>query len=62
MKIGPRPAGDRLTPEDDTLLPTMICSKTPRAMIARKLKRSPAAITKRIIILKKRTAPERPVP
>jgi hypothetical protein len=58
MKIGPRPAGDRWTPEDDTLLLALIGSKMKRAMIARKMKRSVAAISKRTTLLKRKPAAE----
>ena len=54
MKIGPRPKGDPWTEEDERLLLALIASKTTKAMIARKLKRSIAAINKRMSILKKK--------
>jgi hypothetical protein len=55
MRIGPRPATfERWTAEDEVLLQAMLDAKTALDLIARKLKRSRAAIEKRIIILRKK--------
>jgi hypothetical protein len=54
MRLGPHPAGERWTAEDDALLLSLIDSKTARDLIARKLKRSRLAIEKRIYILRKK--------
>jgi hypothetical protein len=56
MRIGPRPAGERWTAEDEALLQTMLDAKTNRDLIARKLKRSRLAIERRIFILRKKRA------
>jgi hypothetical protein len=52
--IGPRPAGQRWTPAEDAQLLAALDSKTDRASIARKLKRTVSAIAKRRSILSKR--------
>jgi hypothetical protein len=52
--IGPRPAGQRWTPAEDAQLLALLDSKTDRALIARKLKRTESAIAKRRSILSKR--------
>ena len=52
--IGPRPAGRRWTPAEDAQLLALLDSKTDRALIARKLKRTESAIAKRRSILSKR--------
>jgi len=52
--IGPRPAGQRWTPAEDAQLLALLASKTDRASIARKLKRTVSAIVKRWVILNKR--------
>jgi hypothetical protein len=49
MKLGPRPLGRPWTPADDEQLLALIASKTE---IARKLKRTMAAIRKRKTVLK----------
>jgi hypothetical protein len=54
MKLGPRPAGRPWTPADDAQLLTLLDSKMDRALIARKLKRTAAAIGTRRRILNKR--------
>jgi hypothetical protein len=53
MKLGPRPAGNitRWTPADDERLLALIASKMNNALIARKLKRSLQAVSKRKRIL-----------
>ena len=56
MKLGPRPAGNitRWTPADDEQLLALIASKMNNALIARKLKRSLQAVSKRKRILSER--------
>jgi hypothetical protein len=53
MKLGPRPAGNitRWTPADDEQLLALLASKMNNALIARKLKRSLQAVSKRKHIL-----------
>jgi hypothetical protein len=53
MKRGPRPAGNiaRWTPADDEQLLVLLASKMNNALIARKLKRSLQAVSKRKRIL-----------
>jgi hypothetical protein len=58
MRIGPRPAGERWTAEDDALLLALLDSKTTRDLIVRKLRRSRPAIQKRINILRKKREAE----
>jgi hypothetical protein len=52
MKLGPRPLGRPWTPADDAQPPMLIASKTESVLIARKLKRTMAAIRKRKTVLK----------
>jgi hypothetical protein len=52
MKLGPRPLGRPWTPADDEQLLALIASKTESVLIARKLKRTMAAIRKRKTVLK----------
>jgi hypothetical protein len=52
MKLGPRPLGRPWTPADDAQLLMLIASKTESVLIARKLKRTMAAIRKRKTVLK----------
>jgi hypothetical protein len=56
MKLGPRPTGSiiRWTPADDAQLLALIASKMNNALIARKLKRSLQAVSKRKRILSER--------
>ena len=54
MRIGPHPASERWTAEDDALLMALLDSGTTRDLIVRKLKRSRLAIQKRINILRKK--------
>jgi hypothetical protein len=54
MRIGPHPAWERWTAEDDALLMALLDSGTTRDLIVRKLKRSRLAIQKRINILRKK--------
>jgi hypothetical protein len=54
MRIGPHPAGQRWTAEDDALLLALLDSNTTRDLIVRKPKRSRLAIQKRINILRKK--------
>ena len=54
MRLGPRPKSQRWTPAEDAQLLAMTDSKMEIAMIARKLKRTVAAIRKRRVILNKR--------
>jgi hypothetical protein len=54
MRIGPHPAGERWTAEDDALLLALLDSGTTRDLIVRKLKRSRLAIEKRIYFLRKK--------
>jgi hypothetical protein len=54
MKLGPRPAGRPWTPAEDAQLLAMTDSKMDRASIARKLKRTVPAISKRRSILNNR--------
>jgi hypothetical protein len=58
MKLGPRPTGNtkRWTPADDELLLALLASKMNNALIARKLKRSLQAVSKRKRILSGRLA------
>ena len=58
MKLGPRPASQAWTPADDAQLLTLLDSKMDRALIARKLKRTVSAISKRRAILNKRRLAE----
>ena len=53
MKLGPRPAGNttRWTPADDEQLLALLASKMNNVLIARKLKRSVQAVSKRKHIL-----------
>ena len=53
MKLGPRPTGNitRWTPAEDEQLLGLIASKMNNALIARKLKRSLQAVSKRKRIL-----------
>ena len=53
MKLGPRPAGSliRWSPADDEQLLALLASKMNNALIARKLKRSLHAVSKRKHIL-----------
>jgi hypothetical protein len=52
MKLGPRPLGRPWAPADDAQLLMLIASKTESVLIARKLKRTMAAIRKRKTVLK----------
>jgi hypothetical protein len=54
MKLGPRPKGQPWTPAEDAQLLALLDSKMDRALIARKLKRTVPAISKRRAILNKR--------
>jgi hypothetical protein len=47
MKHGPRPAGRPWTPAEDAQLLALLASKMDRALIARKLKRTASALSKR---------------
>jgi hypothetical protein len=58
MKLGPRPASQAWTPADDAQLLTLLDSKMDRVLIARKLKRTVSAISKRRAILNKRRLAE----
>jgi hypothetical protein len=51
VKLGPRPASQAWTPADDAQLLTLLDSKMDRALIARNLKRTVSAISKRRAIL-----------
>jgi hypothetical protein len=46
--VGPRPAGSPWTPEDDRRLMAMVEAGVDKAMVARKLKRTVAAIISRL--------------
>ena len=48
MKLGPRPKGQPWTPAEDAQLLALLDSKMDRALIARKLKRTVAAIGTRL--------------
>jgi hypothetical protein len=54
MRLGPRPASKPWTPAQDAQLLALTDSKMDRDSIARKLKRTVPAITKRRHILNKR--------
>jgi hypothetical protein len=51
--VGPRPAGPPWTPEDDRRLMAMVEAGVDKAMIARKLKRTVAAIISRLAKLRR---------
>ena len=52
MKPGPRPNRRSWTPEEDAQLLALLESKMDRPSIARKLKRTVAAITIRLMVLR----------
>jgi hypothetical protein len=54
MNLGPRPASRPWTPADDAQLLALLDSKVERALIARKIKRTVSALSKRRSILNKR--------
>jgi hypothetical protein len=54
MKLGPRPVSPQWTPAEDAQLLALLDSKMDRDLIARKLKRTMSAISKRRAILNKR--------
>ncbi len=58
MRLDPRPATRPWTPADDAQLLALLDSKMDRALIARKLKRTVSAISKRRAILNKRRLAE----
>jgi hypothetical protein len=52
MRLGPRPINRPWTPEEDAQLLALLESKMERPLIARKLKRTVAAITIRLMVLR----------
>ena len=55
MRRGPRPINRPWTPEEDAQLLAFLESKMERPLIARKLKRTVAAITIRLMVLRGKT-------
>jgi hypothetical protein len=55
MKLGPRPINRPWTPEEDAQLLALLESKMERPLIARKLKRTVAATTIRLMVLRGKT-------
>jgi hypothetical protein len=52
MKLGPRPNGRPWTPEQDAQLLALLESKMDRDLIAKKLKRTVNAISRRLMVIR----------
>ena len=53
MRQGPRPIGRPWTPEEDAQLLALLESKMDRDLIARKLKRTVNAISRRLMVIRR---------